>query len=172
MEGNSRRIQKKIIKAVAEGNIDLAKQMFEIVSGVAKIVLGGNPTEGFNPVERACADSVKTGLLGDRHFDIEKFNIICQRRGLLGSEIWSQPNLTVPLRLFAKEAKNMKDEQIEVLLNAMAEALDLERNLLKRHFYAIKFDYEYRFLAEADLGYIVVTKGESEEFEETEEEEG
>jgi len=95
--------KKKIIKAVAEGNISLAKQLLTTVSGISKVaidiaktIVRVNPTERFNPIEKACADSFKTGLLGDRHFDIEKYSIISQRRGLVGSEALSQKDLPHP----------------------------------------------------------------------------
>jgi len=104
----------------------------------------------FNPIEKACADSIKSGWLGDRHFDIEKFGVICQRRGLIGKEIWSQKDLSLPLGMFAKEAKNLDDETINELLEDFAEDINVDLNLLKRHFYAIKFNYADQFLADIE----------------------
>lgn len=144
--------RKKITKAVVEGNIALAKKMLA-ACGVIKKAGSDNPTmekEGFNPIEKACADAFDRGWLGDKHFNIEKFGIICQRRGLIGTEVWNQKDLSLPLGLFAKEAKGMDDERIDALLDSFAEAIDFDANLMKRHFYAIRFNYEDQFLADIE----------------------
>jgi len=105
----------------------------------------------FSPIEKACVDSFRSGWLGDRHFDLEKFIVTCKLRGLIGEDVWKdQKDLSMPLRLFEKETKGIGEEQIDVLLGNLADTIKFDPNLLKRHFYAIRFDYEDQFLA--DIG--------------------
>ncbi len=123
----------------------------------------------FNPIEKACADSIKTGWLGDHHFDIKKCGTICHRRGLVGTKIWTQRNLSLPLGLLIKEAKGLTDEIVDALLDSFANLIDVDANLMKRHFYAIKFNYEDQFFADTEKEKLVeeAENGlETEEFEE------
>ena len=87
-----------------------------------------------------------------------------------------QKDLALPLGLFAKEAKGMDAERIDALLDTFAEALDLDANLIKRHFYGIRFNYEDQFLADIEKqkkkrGKLeeLAEEAESEEFEPLEE---
>lgn len=146
--------QQKIKKAIIEGNINLAKQMLAKAISLGKIVVGkGNPTKEkkeFNPLEKTCVDAITSGFFGDRHFDLRNHGAICQRRGLVGREVWDSKKLSLPLRLFAKESRGMEEEQIDELLHNFAGAIDFDENLVKRHFYAIKFNYEDQFLADIE----------------------
>ena len=124
----------------------------------------------FNPIKKACADSMKTGWLGDRHFDIKKCGTICHRRGLVGTKMWKQKNLSLPLGLLAKEAKGLTDEIVDALLESFAKLIDVDANLMKRHFYAIKFNYEDQFLADTEKEKLVEEAEDGLETEEFEEE--
>jgi hypothetical protein len=104
----------------------------------------------FSPHEQACADSIKTGWLGDKHFDIEAFGTICKRRGLVTPQIWSPKNLSLPLIMFEKESRSMEEEKIDLLLHNLAVALALDENLVKREFYAIRQNWEDQFLSDLD----------------------
>ena len=123
-----------------------------------------------NPIEKACADSFDRGWLGDKHFNIQKFGLICGRRGLIGTKVWTQEDLSLPLRLFQKESRNMEEEKIDALLSDFAEIIDFDPNIIKRHYYAIKFDYEDQFLA--DLKKQKKKREKLEEFAEEAESEG
>ena len=146
--------QQKIKKAIVEGNINLAKQLLAKAISLGKIVVRtGNPTrkaEEFNPIEKACTDAIVTGFFGDRHFHLENLGVICQRRGLVGTEIWNPQKLSLSLRLFAKESQGMEEENIDQLLNNFAKAIEIDRNKIKRHFYAVRLNYEESFLADIE----------------------
>ena len=146
----------------------------------------------FNPIEKACVDAFDRGWLGDKHFNIQKFGSLCERRGLIGKDVWTEEDLSLPLRLFEKESQNMDsgkyrniEDRIDALLSDFAEIINFDPNIIKRHYYAIKFDYEDRFLADLkkqkkkrEKLEELVEEAESEEFEvpeefeEKEEEEG
>lgn len=139
--------RKKIKKAVVEGQINLAKQM------LAKVLGKNNPTEEkkeLNLIEKACTAAIDTGFFGDKHFHLENLGVICQRRGLVGKEIWNPKKLSLPLRLFAKESQGMEEENIDQLLNNFAKAIEIDRNKIKRHFYSIRLNYEESFLADIE----------------------
>lgn len=139
--------RQKITKAIGEGQIDVAKQL------LAKILEKGNPTKEkkeFNPIEKACLDAFDIGFFGDRHWNMNKFIMICEQRGLAGSDVWSQKMLSLPLGLFERESKDIEVKTIDEILNRFAEAIDFDRNAIKQHFYAIRFNYADKFLADVE----------------------
>ncbi|GAI84952.1 unnamed protein product, partial [marine sediment metagenome] len=103
--------------------------------------------EKFNPIEKACADAFDKGWLGDKHFNIQKLGLICERRGLIEEDVWTEKELSLPIRLFEKESRKMEEEKVDALLNDFADIIDFDSNIIKRHYYAIKFDHEDQFLA-------------------------
>lgn len=106
----------------------------------------------FDAIERAVADSFDAHFFGDRHFNMQKFCAICRKRGLVGADVWTtQKALSAPLKLFLQESRDLTEDQIDAFLNGLAATIGFDANLIKRHFYAIKFLVEDQFLVALQL---------------------
>jgi hypothetical protein len=106
--------------------------------------------KAFNPTDQATLDAHETDFFGGRHFRIEKLGVISQRRGLVGSQIWTPRALSSPLRLFAKESRDMEEDKVDLLLNGLAAALGVDPHATKRQFYAVRQNWEDQFLSDLD----------------------
>jgi hypothetical protein len=100
----------------------------------------------FNPIEKAIGDAWDVGFFGDRHFNIQKLCANCRRRGLVGTDVWSQRALSAPLKLLQQASKDLTEDQVDALLNEFAKAIGFDASLVKRHYYSIKFQVEDQFL--------------------------
>jgi hypothetical protein len=100
----------------------------------------------FDPIAKAVDDAIDRGFFGDASFNMQKFCANCARRGIIGKEAWTQKALSTPLKLFQQASKDMGEDQIDTLLNGLATTIGFDPNLIKRHFYAIKFGVEEQFL--------------------------
>jgi hypothetical protein len=106
----------------------------------------------FDPIQQGVADSFDVHFFGDKHFNIQKFCAVCRKRGLVGLDVWTtQKALSAPLKLFLQESRDLTEDQIDAFLNGLAATIGFDANLIKRHYYALKFQVEGQFLAALEL---------------------
>ncbi len=124
-------------------------------------------TKEFKPLEIAVNDAIETGFFGDKYFKIDKLIAFCKQRGLNG--IWEQKDLSKPLNLFCEASKDEEAEKIDAALTDFATAIGFDVNLVKRHYYSIKQNWELQFLKSEQDAAITFDETPAEEGEETEE---
>ena len=110
---------------------------------MAKTDKKSEPKE-IDPFAIAVCDSIDNGFFGDNQFKMERMIENCRKRGLVG--IWTQEQLSKPLQAFEQASKEMDENQIEALLTTFATVIAFDVNLVKRHFYALRQNWEQEFL--------------------------
>jgi hypothetical protein len=53
--------------------------------------------------------------------------------------------------LFLPESRDLTEDQVDAFLNGLAATIGFDANLIKRHYYAIKFQVEDQFLVAVAL---------------------
>jgi hypothetical protein len=106
----------------------------------------------FDALEQAVAESFDVHFFGDRHFNMLRFCATCRKRGLVGADVWTtQKALSAPLTLFLRESGDLTEDQIDAILTALAATIGVDPNLIKRHYYSLKYQVEPQFLAAVQL---------------------
>jgi hypothetical protein len=119
--------QEKITKAVAEDQINLAKQILAKIPSEFKVIKG-------------LISEAEWSNLFSSGFNLETFTQKAELRGLIGKEFWTDEMLRMPLARYKRHvvAEGIAEDKADVPIQGMAKRLNLDLNYLRRLFYGIE----------------------------------